>query len=58
MSKVNVDQAIDFVQASGDAILSALALSAAGRMDTEQTLGIIKAHRVFTERGKHAIMGE
>jgi hypothetical protein len=38
MTQVNVDKAIDFVCTSGDSILSALALSVAGRMDAEQVL--------------------
>jgi hypothetical protein len=45
MTQVNVDKAIDFVCTSGDSILSALALSVAGRMDAEQVLDIIKVYQ-------------
>ena len=45
MTKVNTDKAIDFVQASGDPILSALALFAARRTDAKQALDAIKAYQ-------------
>ncbi len=45
MTKVNVDKAIDFVLASGDPILSALALFAAGRTNAEQALNAVKAYQ-------------
>ena len=45
MTKVNADKAINFVRASGDSILSALALFAVGRIDTGQALDIIKAYQ-------------
>ncbi len=44
-SEVSISRAVDFVCASGDSILSALALYSAGRMDTEQVLDIIKAYQ-------------
>ena len=45
MSKVNIEKAIRFVQNSQDPVLSALALYATGRIDTEQALDTIKVYQ-------------
>lgn len=45
MSKVNIEKAIRFVQNSKDPVLSALALYATGRIDTEKALDTIKVYQ-------------
>ena len=45
MTKVNTDKAISFVQASGDRVLSAMALFVAGKMDIGRALDAIKAYQ-------------